>query len=179
MKNKPMVLYIAQSLDGFIADSAGGIDWLQLFENEEGANNYAAFLETIDTIMMGSVTYQQILNFNIPWPYPNISCYVFTRQEMPHDNNVVFVQGSPSLLLEKLCKVESDKKIWLLGGAELIHQCLKENLIDEFILARIPVLLGQGIPLFKGSTPFSRLSLEKCERHGDILMEYYKLYTKK
>lgn len=160
-----VILYLAASLDLFIADKHGGVDWLPQ-PNEatdtEDAFGFKALMQRIDIIVMGSRSYQQILGFG-EWTWPNKHTYVFTSQnlntELPY---VSFVQDSPKTFMEKIKFSHSKKDIWLLGGAELAHSFASERLIDEVILTLIPIHLGDGIKLRLNWNDFILISKKSC-----------------
>jgi len=140
------VLYIASSLDGFIADPAGNIDWLLVFDAKY--SSYAAFIDTVDTIIMGHTTYMQLITQLSPniWPYEGKEVYVASRQSHAGDAGITFVQD-PVKLVEEL-KSKAGKTIWIVGGAKLITSLLEADLIDTLILTLAPLTIGQGIALF-------------------------------
>lgn len=148
------MLFIATSLDGFIARPDGGIDWL--FSDAD--YGYAAFFDSIDTVVMGRKTHELALTFGPPYVYQGKANYVFShRQAGSRDTNAEFVAGNPKDLI-RLLQSHAGKDIWLVGGAELVRDFLAEDLIDEFIVSIHPVILGAGIPLFP--TPGHELSLQ-------------------
>ena len=127
-----IILYIAISLDGFIAKEDGNIDWLSSFDEDYG---YDEFLSTLDTIIMGRKTYEQVLSFG-EWPYSGLNTFVYTHQDSKeNDNNIEFISGSiPQTLAE--IKKQSEKNIWLVGGGNLITEFVKHQLIDEYVTIR-------------------------------------------
>ena len=137
-----VVLFIAISLDGFMANLNGSIDWL--FTDQD--YNYTEFFDRIDTVIMGNKTYQQILGFG-EYPYPGKQGFVISRSQVPGGGNgLVSFQANlefvPSLVNSP------GKDIWLVGGAEVIRLFAERDWIDELILSVHPIALGQGIPLF-------------------------------
>jgi dihydrofolate reductase len=171
--DRTTVLYIAMSLDGYIADEFGEVNWLQDVEGK-GDNGYSVFYETIDTIIMGRTTYDQILTFKCAWPYSGKKCYVFTKRNSNPDHNVEFVNDGIVDLMKSL-KAQKGRKIWLAGGAGIIDSFIKQGLIDEFIIAVIPIILGNGIRLFKGNNPKTRLLLKEIKQSKEIALLYYKV----
>ncbi len=165
-----VILYIAMSLDGYIADSKGGVDWLSVFEGDYG---YSAFYDTIDTLIMGRTTYHQILSFGVAWPYPGKKCYVFTRRDHPADPNVTFIGGEIPPVIEDM-KSKPGKHIWLVGGAALANSFMHHSLIDEFWIAVIPVILGDGVRLFQAGNPRETLRLQRQEQFGDVIILQYR-----
>lgn len=92
-----IILYIATSLDGYIAKEDGNVDWLSSFDEDYG---YKEFISTVDTIIIGRKTYQQVLTFG-EWPYQGLKTFVFTHQELKHDKNVEFISGSITKAINK------------------------------------------------------------------------------
>ncbi|MBF2097605.1 MAG: dihydrofolate reductase [Gloeomargaritaceae cyanobacterium C42_A2020_066] len=138
-------LFIATSLDGFIAGPNGEIDWL--FTDQD--YGYAAFYATVDTLLMGRHTYEQILKLG-DYPYPGRPAYVFSSQLVGRiDPHVTFIHEGWVDWIRTL-KQAPGQTIWLVGGGQLIHLCLEHGLIDEIILSIHPLLLGVGIPLAAG-----------------------------
>lgn len=147
---KQITLYIASSLDGNISRKDGDISWLEAYQQvQEGQDyGYSEFLRTIDIIVMGSKTYEQILNFG-SWPYGDIKTYVLTKREfqIPGEANVILAGDSLEDLIPRL-RDESQIGIWLAGGAAIARSFLRLKAVDRIILTIVPRLLGEGIPLF-------------------------------
>ncbi len=171
-----IILYIATSLDGFIADINGGVDWLPHPKDdaELEAVGYKDLMERIDTILMGSRSYKQILSFG-DWGWPDKQTYVFTSKKFETDKPYISIaHDSPLEFMAKLKDRRSDKDIWLLGGAELAKSFAQESLIDETILTIVPQTLGTGIPLGLSFEKFD-LTAEKALKDGMI----QKIYLRK
>ena len=150
----PIQLYIAQSLDGFVADEDGGVRWLE--EAGEGGDfGYDEFFRGVGAVVMGSATYEQLLSWDIAWPYPDLPNWVFTRRELeaPDGADVRFVQGRPGEHTADIEASAGEKNVWLVGGGDLVRQFIDERILDELILFIAPLLLGRGIPLFEGTVP--------------------------
>lgn len=146
-----ITLYIAASLDGFIADEGGGVDWLESFEDthDEGepGGSYEDFFETVDCLVMGATTYEQVLGFG-EWPYGDRPTVVLSHRNPSRVNDsVTFYEGDLGPLVDEGVLAEHDH-VWLVGGAELACQFLDEGLVDDIRLSVIPTLLGSGISLF-------------------------------
>lgn len=144
-------LFIAMSLDGYIADSKGGVDWLNGQGNdEEDIDTYSEFIKTIDTILMGWNTYHQIVTELSPneWVYNGATTYVITHKEHISSEKIRFVNIDPVGLVKRL-KEEDGKDVWICGGADLVQQFVNEDLIDRYHITVVPVLLGSGIRLFE------------------------------
>lgn len=167
-------LYIATSLDGKIARQDGSIDWLDDFNSPDEDYGYAKFLESVDTTIMGNSTYQQVLNLSPEFPYASKMNYIFTRnKELEKHENVIFITEN-HLSFVKSLKERPGKDIWLIGGGKVNAFFLANNLIDELILFIIPVLLGDGIPLFEKinfSVPV-QLSGSKSYDNGVMELKY-------
>ena len=142
--------YIATSLDGFIADKDGNIDWLNKVPNPENSDmGYSKFMEQIDAMVMGRNTFETVCGFDLDWPY-QIPVFVLsnslTELKEEYHNKVFIVNGSLQEVLDQIHK-QGYNNLYFDGG-RTIQSFLKEDLIDEQILTRIPILLGEGIPLF-------------------------------
>lgn len=165
-----IALYIATSLDGFIATSEGGIDWLSAIETPEEDYGYKAFYDSVDAIVMGRRTYDQVLGFG-DWPYPGKSSYIMTHQPLTADwPEVKATAQSPSELVAIL-QSEGYRRVWLVGGAALATAFRAEGLIGEYILSVIPILLGEGISLFGSPGPRTELQLHSAETFGSGVVQ--------
>lgn len=142
-------LFIAMSLDGYIADSNGGVGWLAGQGEEDAPDVYAEFVKGIDTVVMGWNTYHQIVTELSPdeWVYDDFTTYVVTHRKQTSSDKIRFVEESPVELVQKL-RQESGKAIWICGGADLIQQLVREEQIDRYFITVIPTILGAGIRLF-------------------------------
>lgn len=167
----PVVLYIAATLDGYIARENGEIDWLYEVEGE-GDNGYNEFYQTIDTVLMGNKTYEHTFELADQFPYPDKKCYVFSRSKREPSPHVTFVTEDVPGFIEKL-KEQEGSKIWIVGGAEILDNLLKRELVDEFIITIIPTILGKGIPLFKEDNPELKLFLTETKRCGQMVQLHY------
>jgi dihydrofolate reductase len=149
-----VILFIATSLDGYIAGPNGEIDWL--FHDAD--YGYTAFFDSVQALVMGRKSYELSLSFG-EWPYGDKPVYVFTRQAPPVDARVQFVAGDATALIAEL-RAQGIQNIWLVGGGALVSTFLQEGLIDEFVISVHPLLLGAGIPLFVSGIPRLGLRLE-------------------
>lgn len=168
-------LYIATSLDGFIARENGSIDWLTEYEKNPGTDyGYFEFYASIGAVLMGRKTYEQVLGFG-DWPYEEKKAYVFTRQEEPlrREKNVEFISGDIGEFARQL-KENTEEDIWLVGGSQLIKIFLEQNLVQDLIIFVVPIILGSGIPLFDQIQKEIGLKLINTERYesGLVRMEY-------
>ncbi|WP_141432086.1 dihydrofolate reductase family protein [Bacillus sp. 03113] len=171
--SRKVVVFIAPSLDGFIARENGEVNWLYNIEGE-GDNGYSDFYHTVDTVLMGHKTYLELLNFDIPFPYSDKACYVFSKTEESKNNDVTFINENIEFFVQELLKNEG-KNIWLVGGGELITSFLKTGLIDEIIVTIAPVILGKGIPLFKEGLEEHFLQLISVQQFGQFVELHYRV----
>lgn len=168
-----VVLYIAASLDGYIADEDGGIEWLETFEDTydagEPGESFEEFFEDVDCIVMGSNTYEQVLGFEA-WPYGETPTVVTTHRDPPRVNEHVEFDDRE---VEQLVQDVTGRHdfVWLAGGASLARSILSEDLIDEIRLSVIPTLLGTGIDLFGGSGIERALHLTNETAYDDGIVE--------
>ena len=155
---KQIHLYIAMSLDGYIADARGSVDWLAgQSETEEEGGSYADFIRGIDPVLMGWNTYHQIVTELSPdeWPYQGLTTYVITHRDLPSTGHLRFTSADPVALVRQL-QQEPGRDLWICGGARLIEPLLQADCIDRYTITVIPILLGEGIRLF-GSLEQPRL----------------------
>lgn len=143
-------VFIARSLDGYIADRKGGLDWLHAIPNPEGTDaGYAAFMRNIDAILMGRNTFEAVCGFDIPWPF-QVPVFVLSNSlnSVPEKatGRAELVKGSLSVVLSQINE-RGHHHLYIDGGVT-IQQLLQLDLIDELIVTTLPVLLGAGVPLF-------------------------------
>ncbi len=141
---RKVVLFIATSLDGFIAGEDGNTDWIYT----DGDFGYKEFYNSIDTTVMGYNTYYYISQFP-EFPYPDKKNFIFSRKKrIADDNPTEFVFGDVINFISELKKQEG-KNIWLVGGGQINSLLHNANLIDQMIISIHPVALGRGIKLFR------------------------------
>ncbi|MFS0872616.1 dihydrofolate reductase family protein [Paenibacillus xylanilyticus] len=173
MSNK-VVLYIAMSLDGYIARRDGSVDWLFDVEGDGGDNGYAAFYQTIGTVVMGRSTYEEVLTLSEDFPYADRPTYVLSRSEQPPAPHVQFTTEYVETLIPRL-KQASDDDLWIVGGGLLVQAFLEKQLLDEIEVAIIPKILGEGIPLFPTGTVPSHLKMIGTQTLGQIISIRYQV----
>ena len=139
-------VFIAASLDGYIARADGGLDWLSMVERAGEDYGYRDFLDAVDALVMGRRTYDTVLEFEA-WPYPGKRCNVMTHAPPAPRHDEEFASGAPASLLARLGE-QGVGRVYVDGGA-LIRQFLAAGLVDDLTLSVIPVLLGSGIRLFE------------------------------
>lgn len=163
---RKIVLYMASSLDGYIAARDGSVDWL--FRDQD--YGYAEFYSTIDTVLMGRRTYDQLLEFG-KYPYQGITGFVFSRTKAGQsDENVSFISGDIPKFARKL-KSNRGKNIWLAGGAEIVREFMLNDLVGEIVLSMHPIVLGEGIPLFIPPLKRRNLHLHYCRTFDTGLVQ--------
>ncbi|HEX2935844.1 MAG TPA: dihydrofolate reductase family protein [Bacteroidales bacterium] len=157
---RTLSIFIATSLDGYIAKPNDDLSFLKLVEKEGEDYGYAEFNQTIDTIILGRKTYDWVLKEVGSSHYDNGArdVYVITRTERPSVGRTKFHTGNLVELVRQL-KTQEGKNIYCDGGAEIINALLKHDLIDEFIISVIPVLVGNGTRLFSDGRPEQELKL--------------------
>ena len=143
-------IYIATSLDGFIADKNGAIDWLSMVPiTEEVQSEFTNFMDTIDALVMGRNTFEIVKGFGGEWPY-NKKVFVVSNSmnSIPsgYEDKTELIKGTPTEIVEQLHK-RGYENLYIDGG-KTIQNFLKEDLIDDMIISAIPILLGDGKPLF-------------------------------
>lgn len=173
---KKLILYSAVSLDNCIAGPNGEIDWLHQPEFEIPGEDYgySNFYKDIGITLMGNKTYEVMMGFDVPFPYPDTTNYVFTRSlDQENTEHVDFISGDIVQFVKAL-KAAEGRDIWLIGGGEINAILAKHKLIDEMKLTIIPEVLGKGIPLFKGhSGNFScELLKSKTYQSGLVQLSY-------
>ena len=165
-----VILYIAASLDGYIAREDGAIDWLSAVDRPDTDYGYAQFYQSIDVAVMGRKTYELALSFG-EWPYPGKPSCVFTHRNLTSNrSDLTFTSARPEVVLADLA-ARGLKRVWLVGGAELVATFQKARLIDEYIVSVIPVILGTGIPLFLSTGVEQGLELVDSQRYPSGLVQ--------
>lgn len=161
---RKLSIFIAASLDGYIAKPHDDLSFLKLVEKEGEDYGYAEFTSTIDTIIIGRKTYDWVEREIGASHYDDgeKDVYVITRTERPGVGKIKFYTGDITELVQRL-KSENGKNIYCDGGAEIINELLKNDLIDEFIISVIPILLGNGTRLFKDGRPEQTLEFVRAK----------------
>jgi dihydrofolate reductase len=159
--------YVAASLDGFIAEADGGLQWLFDAADDPTTGedpNYNAFYAQVNAIAVGASTYEIIVGHDRPWDYAGVPTWVFTHRalETPEGADVRFVQGAVADHVTDLRAAAGDGAVWVLGGGELASQFAEAGELDEVIVSYVPVVLGTGIGLFARPIP-GQLNLTSSE----------------
>lgn len=167
---RKIVLFIAMSLDGYIADSNGGVGWLGgEAEGEDDMVSYQEFIQDIDTVIMGAKTYHQLVTELSPgnWMYSDFTSYIITHCPKQSTDKIRFTQESPKELVCRL-KAQSGKDIWICGGASIINQLIQNDLIDKYYINVMPTILGGGIRLFDTLEKEIKLKLIQTKSYNGI-----------
>lgn len=169
-----LFLYIATSLDGYIAKANDDLSFLKLVEKKGEDYGYAAFTSSIDTILLGRKTYDWVQREMGSEHYDNgkRKVYVITRTARPTSGNTTFYTGDLVALVQAL-KKGTGKHIYCDGGAEIINELLKHDLIDELIISVVPILLGDGTRLFQDGRPEQLLELVESKRFETGLVQVH------
>lgn len=176
MKRK-VVVYIATSIDGYIAAPNDDISWLSIVEEQGEDYGYSEFIKTIDTVIMGRKTYDKVLGLTEEFWHKGRKCYVITRSEKQNTENVEFYNGDLLELIKKL-KREEGKDIFVDGGAEIINELLRNDFIDELTISIIPIMIGEGVKLFNTGIKLNKkysLEYSKNYNSGLVQIKYIRL----
>lgn len=145
---KRIILYIAASIDGRIAEPGGGTEFLSGYPITEEMNyGYKEFTASVDTIIMGGRTWRELDSMDAMGSYKDKTVYVVSRNDWGAKANITFITDN---IIERITDLrnEAGKDIWLFGGGELVTMLLQAGLVDEMRIFHIPEILGKGIPLF-------------------------------
>lgn len=170
--SRKTIVFIAASIDGFIAGPADDLSFLDLVAKEGEDYGYAAFLRTVDTVVLGRKTYDWVMKQVPVFPHAAIENYVITRTAKPAVGKTVFYTGNPVTLVKELAQKEG-KNIFIDGGAELVNSLLKEKMVHEIYLSVIPVVLGNGVRLFHTGNPMQLSKLVSCKQFSSGLVQLH------
>ena len=183
-----IILYIAASVDGYIADADGGVGWLPSGDGGSAGDGnggddygYAGFYAGVDAVAMGRRTYEQVRGFGVPWPYPGKPAYVFTNRTADDGDDagrppeVRFIRSNARDFVRDVAGRYAGI-VWLVGGADSAEQFRVAGLIDEYRVFVIPVILERGVPLFAGDggAPYTALRLVETQVFADgvVMLRY-------
>jgi len=165
---REIILYIAQSMDGYIARENGSVKWLDDYHDTE--LDFAGFFDSIDVCVMGRRTYEQVVNELSPnvWPYEGKEVIVLSSHKIM-DENIVSVNVDE--LLETISDIEG--KVWIVGGSLLLRFFLENNLVDKMIITTIPMLLGKGVSLFTQLDNEQKYTVTSVENFSGLIEVTY------
>ena len=170
---RKVILYIASSLDGYIAKSNDDLSFLSRVQQEGQDYGYAKFIDNVDTVILGRKTYDWVMKQVKEFPHAQLDSYIITRTPRQDIGKIKFYTGNLKELVLRL-RQERGKNIFIDGGAEIVNELFKEKLIDQIYLSIVPILLGDGVRLFKGGLPEQNLKLINSKQFetGLIQLQY-------
>lgn len=162
-------LYVAVTLDGFLASPDGGVEWLAPFDDQDFG--YAAFYERVGLLIMGRETYDQTLSFG-PWPYGARTCRVLTSRPLGRDAppGVARWDGNTAGLI-RAARGHDDGDVWVVGGARTIGLFLRHGVVDQIDMFVMPVWLGRGLRLFPETPPRLLPTLVRTQKHASGVVQ--------
>ena len=170
---RKVILYIASSLDGYIAKSNDDLSFLSRVQQEGQDYGYAEFIDNVDTVILGRKTYDWVMKQVKEFPHAQLDSYIITRTPRQDIGKIKFYTGNLKELVLRL-RQERGKNIFIDGGAEIVNELFKEKLIDQIYLSIVPILLGDGVRLFKDGLPGQNLRLINSKQFetGLIQLQY-------
>ncbi len=167
-------VFIASSLDGFMAGEGDDLSWLPEGTEEEPLEDhgYDAFMADVGALLMGRRTYDTVRGFEVDWPYGDRPVLVATRRALDADPpaSVRALSGSIEVLVAQALETAAGKDVYVDGG-EIIRQALDAGLIDELIVTLVPVVLGRGVPLFAGVAQRHRFDVADSRQFAHGLVQ--------
>ena len=177
--------YAATTLDGFIAESDDTLDWLLKYEgsyegadSDEGKAGYEQFYEGIGALVSGSTTYEWVLEHGSAWPYAGKPCWILSSRELPkpegEDVDVRIVSGEIPDLIDEMLASAGERDLWIVGGGNVASQFADHGLLDRVEMTVVPVVLGDGKPLFERRLPGGPMQLLGTRAHssGMVSLDY-------
>lgn len=173
-QKRKLLFYGAMSIDGYLAREDHRLDWLIGTEGEEDTN-YDDFYASVDTLIMGRNTYEQVLQLSPDeFPYEGKTCYIMSRTLQDSLKGTHIIREDILSFVKKLKDVPG-QHIWIVGGGELLQSFIKAGLVDELYLQIAPVMIGRGIPLFSPADMESRFSLKEVRQYKQIAEMHFVL----
>lgn len=172
MTKRKVIVYIAASLDGYIAKNDGDISWLSIVESTGVDYGYKEFIDSIDTVIMGRKTYEKVLTLTEQYPHADKISYIISRKVKQSTKSNLIFHNDPVKLVNDLIQIEG-KSIFVDGGAEIVQCLLEQRLIDEIIISIIPILLGSGIRLFRDTLPEQHIQLLRADSYDSGLVQLH------
>jgi dihydrofolate reductase len=162
--------YCAASLDGYIAEADDTLDWLMKYEGRYGGGDaepikgaYDRFYEGVGALVMGSATYEFILALGRDWPYKGKPTWILSSRELPVPESegidVRIVHAMVPDLYDEMIAAAGERALWVVGGGNVASQFADEGLLDEVLVTIVPVVLGEGKPLFDRRLPGEPMQL--------------------
>ena len=177
--------YCAASLDGYIAEADDTLDWLTSYQGsysgpdaQPQAGSYDRFYEDVGALVMGSVTYEFVINLGRGWLYGGKPTWVLSSRHLPtpegDEVDVRIVDAAVPELHEEMLAAAGERNLWVVGGGNVASQFADAGLLDEVLVTVVPVVLGQGKPLFDRRAPGGPLQLlgARCMDSGMVELRY-------
>jgi len=168
-----IVYYVACSLDGFIAEPDGSVEWLNAYHGSGEDYGMEEFTDSCESLVMGSYTNEVSSSFG-EWQSKDKRTWVFTNRDLPVAHESISFTNEPLDDVVREMASNGVKRAWLLGGGKLAASFIKAGLLTEIRVFIIPILLGDGIPLFSGVTTQQNLRLDgtKSFNNGVVELRY-------
>ncbi|MYV05978.1 MULTISPECIES: dihydrofolate reductase family protein [Furfurilactobacillus] len=163
---RSVILYIATSLDGRLADANGELDWLTNTA-VDGDAGYDRLMGEIDTLIMGRTTYDYVINHTDVYPYEGLTSIVLTHHEISATDGVQTYHGDVVTLVRQL-RQKSGKAIWIVGGGKIVGDLIQAELIDELRLFVAPTFIGAGPQLWQSGAQQKAFELMDVSRAGQL-----------
>lgn len=169
--NRKLVLYIAMSLDGFIAKKDDNIDFLSIVETPNEDFGYSDFLQNIDTVIWGRKTFDKVLSFGNGIPHKDKKVFVASKTRKGKIENAEYIDDVVNLVTT--LKQMEGKDIYCDGGADIVYELLNKQLFDRIIVSIIPHFLGDGIRLFKENNIEQQLLFKRSISYPSGLLQLW------
>lgn len=170
--SRKVILYIAASLDGYIAKPNDDLSFLNAVQRVGEDYGYQEFMRSVDTVILGRKTYDWVMTQVDIFPHAELQTFVITSSKRENSGKTIFYNGDIPELITHLKKSEG-LNIFIDGGAAVVNTLLNHNLIDECIISIIPVLLGDGIRLFNNGRPEQVLELLSSKQFASGLVQLH------
>jgi dihydrofolate reductase len=165
-----VIYYVASSVDGLLAPTDGSLDWLSPFSDTGEDHGYIDFYATVDALVVGARTYEQMLGFG-EWPHQGRPVIVMSSRALTAAGPLVTVSPlGPFAVVEELASA-GHRRIWLVGGGALASSFAEAGLIDEYIISYLPVVLGSGIGVLGGQGDARALNLIDSQTFTDGVVQ--------
>ena len=173
--SRKVILYIAASLDGYIAKPNDDLSFLNAVQREGEDYGYQEFMRSVDTVILGRKTYDWVMTQVEIFPHAELQTFVITSSKRENLGKITFYNGDIPELITNL-KTRDGQNIFIDGGAAVVNTLLNHSLIDEIIVSIIPVLLGDGVRLFNNGRPEQAMQLLSCKQFDSGLVQlHYKI----
>ena len=174
--------YCAATLDGYIAEADDTLDWLTKYEGsfededvEPIKGSYDRYYEGVGALVMGSVTYEFVLDHLADWPYKSKPTWILSSRDLPEpegeDVDVRIVSAKVPELYDEMIAAAGERNLWVVGGGNVASQFADEGLLDEVLVTVVPVVLGEGKPLFDRRLPGGPMQLTGTRRFDSGMVE--------